>query len=125
MLGFRRSPDVVYVKRSIALLGLLLFAATPCFAQGAPGWISDGWITVKAKIALATADGVSASDVSIDTVDGRVRLHGKADKERAEQIVKGLSAFRGVRTCLKPTAAHRPRPVRSNVAIRRDVVAAL
>ena len=129
MLGFRRSPDVVYVKRSIALLGLLLFAATPCFAQGAPGWISDGWITVKAKIALATADGVSASDVSIDTVDGRVSLYGKvpaqADKQRAEQIVKRVNGVRSVRNLLQVTAAQRARPVRSNVAIRRDVVAAL
>src|SRR5881396_1013143 len=112
MLAFRgapargepRSPDVVCVRRSIALLGLLLFGATPCFAQSAPGtqstqrtqrWISDGWITVKAKIALATADGVSASDVSIDTVDGRVSLYGKvpapADRQKAEQIVKEVN----------------------------------
>jgi len=37
----------------------------------ADGWMSDAWITAKAKIALATARDLTASEVAVDTIDGR------------------------------------------------------
>ena len=51
---------------------------------GAP---TDAWITTKAKLALLTTEGVSVTDVNVDTVQGQVTLHGKvttqAEKDKA------------------------------------------
>lgn len=38
--------------------------------------VSDTWITTKVKTELATADGVSSTDISVTTVDGVVTLTG-------------------------------------------------
>ena len=38
--------------------------------------VSDAWITTKVKAELATADGVSSTDISVTTVDGVVTLTG-------------------------------------------------
>ena len=38
--------------------------------------VSDAWITTKVKTELATADGVSSTDISVTTVDGVVTLTG-------------------------------------------------
>ncbi|HEY7516085.1 MAG TPA: BON domain-containing protein, partial [Vicinamibacteria bacterium] len=74
---------------AIALLG----ATTPAVAD-----TSDGWITTKAKIMLLTTDGVSGTKVNVDTVDGKVTLHGKvptaAEKAKAETTVRGLDGVK-------------------------------
>lgn len=72
---------------------------------GAPGAVRaaepDAWITTKAKMALLTADGVPGSRINVDTVDGRVTLHGTvptaAEKQAAERIVRGIDGVRDVR----------------------------
>ena len=38
--------------------------------------VSDTWITTQVKAELATADGVSSTDISVTTVDGVVTLTG-------------------------------------------------
>jgi hyperosmotically inducible periplasmic protein len=89
--------------RLVALLGL--FAVSPCLADG---WISDTWITAKAKITLLTTDGLTASDVSVDTVDGRVSLFGdvpsQGDKQRAEETIKQIAGVRSVQNLLRVVA---------------------
>jgi hypothetical protein len=49
---------------------------------------SDAWITTKAKMALLTTEGVSATAVNVDTLNGLVTLHGKigsdAERQKAE-----------------------------------------
>ena len=52
----------------------------------------DAWVTTKVKMSLLTTEGVSATKVNVDTIDGRVTLHGsvptEAEKARAEQVAK-------------------------------------
>jgi hyperosmotically inducible protein len=74
-------------------------------ASGAQAAVSDAWITAKTKIALATTEGVSATDVNVDTIDGRVTLHGtvasEAEKARAEAEARKISGVKEVRNLLQ------------------------
>ena len=74
-------------------LGMPAFAATP-----------DAWITTKAKLALLTTAGVSSTGVNVDTIDGRVTLHGtvssEQEKTRVEQTVRGIDGVKDVRNML-------------------------
>jgi hyperosmotically inducible periplasmic protein len=109
----------------VVLLGLC--GVSPCFADG---WISDAWITAKAKIALLTTDGLTASDVSVDTVDGRVSLFGNVpsdrDKQRAEESVKQIAGVQGVRNLLRVIPPrHEPATVPWEASLRTEVEKAL
>lgn len=74
-----------------------LSLAGPAFAADRP----DAWITTKAKIALLTTEGVSATAIHVDTTDGRVTLHGSVatapDKAKAAKTVRGIEGVREVR----------------------------
>lgn len=65
----------------------------------------DAWVTTKVKLSLMTSDGVSASAVNVDTIDGRVTLHGwvptAAEKASAEQVAKQVDGVREVRNLLQ------------------------
>lgn len=65
----------------------------------------DPWITARTKIALMTAEGFSAVDLGVDTVDGIVTLHGKVasdnEKKRAESIVKNVKNVKSVKNLLQ------------------------
>ncbi len=65
----------------------------------------DSWITTKAKIALLTSEGVHGTSINVDTVDGRVTLHGKVaaaeEKEKAEKAVRDVSGVKEVRNLLQ------------------------
>jgi osmotically-inducible protein OsmY len=78
-------------------------------ATSASAAASDPWITTKAKIALLTTKDVTASDVSVDTIDGKVTLHGTvptaADKERAAAVVKNIDGVKSVSDLLQVVAA--------------------
>ncbi|HSD10955.1 MAG TPA: BON domain-containing protein [Candidatus Binatia bacterium] len=113
------------VCRLVGLLGLL--AASPCVADG---WTSDLWITAKAKIALLTSDGLTASDVSVDTLDGRVSLFGivpsEGDKQRAEDITRGIAGVRDVRNLLRIVSpGHESATPPSEASLRAEVEKAL
>jgi hyperosmotically inducible periplasmic protein len=108
------------------LVFLFLLASTP----EASGWVSDNWITVKVKIALHTKEDVSASEVSVDTVNGRVTLFGKVpteeDKRKAEAAAHEVSGVREVRNLLEVVPPSRSRAVEAtDDAVRRAVEAAL
>lgn len=66
---------------------------------------NDTWITTKAKISLLTTDGVSGTKISVDTVDGKVTLHGKvptaAEKAKAESTVKSIEGVKEVNNLLQ------------------------
>jgi osmotically-inducible protein OsmY len=83
----------------LALLGALAFGT----AQAADS--KDAWLTTKAKLTLLTTEGVSASAVNVDTVDGRITIHGKvksdAEKAKAEATVKQLDGVKEVRNLLQ------------------------
>jgi osmotically-inducible protein OsmY len=81
-------------------LALAAFVAMPALAD-----TSDMWLTTKAKIALLTTDGVTATDVNVDTVDGAVTLHGKvktnAEKEKATLAVRNVGGVKSVSNLLQ------------------------
>lgn len=94
-------------RRSLALaaalaLGLAFHADAKASATSAA---SDIWITSKAKMALLTAEDVSATAVRVDTVDGKVTLHGTVasadEKMRAEKAVRSVSGVADVRNLLQ------------------------
>lgn len=67
--------------------------------------ISDPWITTKAKIALLTTDHLDATDIDVDTINGRVTLHGKvptaAEKERATAVADSVEGVDAVQNLLQ------------------------
>ncbi len=69
---------------------------------------SDAWITTKAKMALLTTDGVSGTAINVDTVNGRVTLHGTvasaAEKDKATSVVKGIDGVGNVRNLVQVVA---------------------
>ncbi len=110
---------------SAALCATLAFA-TPSHAAAAP----DAWVTTKVKMALLTTDGVSGTRVSVDTIDGRVTLHGTvrtpAEKAKAEQVAKSIDGAREVRNLLQvvPAAAEKRAEV-SDDQLKKSVSDAL
>ena len=68
----------------------------------------DAWVTTKVKMSLLTSEGVSATNVHVDTVDGRVTLHGsvstEAEKLRAEQVASKVDGATQVRNLLQVVA---------------------
>jgi osmotically-inducible protein OsmY len=69
----------------------------------------DAWVTTKVKMALLTSEGLSARHVNVDTVDGRVTLHGtvatQAEKTKAEQVASQVEGANKVRNLLQVVAA--------------------
>ena len=63
-------------------------------------FITDLWITTKAKSTFMWSDGVSGSDISVTTDDGVVELSGKVDSEAehelAVELAKGLRGVKSV-----------------------------
>jgi hyperosmotically inducible protein len=86
---------------------IIVSVALARFAHAAPN-APDGWITTKVKMSLLTTEGVSANDVDVDTIDGRVTLHGTVgtagEKSMAEQVAKGVVGVREVRNILQVVA---------------------
>jgi hyperosmotically inducible protein len=86
---------------SIALSAALLVACAASPAHESTGqYLDDTAITTKVKTELLTAKDVSASDISVETVNGEVELRGFAkselEKQRAGEIASAVSGVRGV-----------------------------
>jgi osmotically-inducible protein OsmY len=68
----------------------------------------DAWITTKAKLALLTTEGVSGTAIHVDTVLGRVALHGKVpsagEKAQAESVAQKIEGVQSVRNLLQVVA---------------------
>ena len=68
----------------------------------------DAWITTKTKLALLTTEGVSGTAIHVDTVLGRVTLHGKVpsagEKAQAESVTQKIEGVQGVRNLLQVVA---------------------
>ncbi|MGH7872715.1 MAG: BON domain-containing protein [Candidatus Binatia bacterium] len=65
----------------------------------------DAWITTKTKLALLSTEDVSGTAIHVDTVLGRVTLHGKVhsveEKTKAETITKKIEGVQEVRNLLQ------------------------
>ena len=89
----------------------------------------DAWVTMKTKISLMTTEGVSTTDLNVDTVKGVVTLHGKvateAEKAKAETVARGIEGAKQIKNLLQvvPTA-QRAVVERSDDEIKTGVEAA-
>jgi len=85
-----------------ALGAALAFAVAG--AAGAATQRPDAWVTTKVKMSLLTSE-VSSRQVHVDTIDGRVTLHGsvatQAEKSKAEQVANRIEGVREVRNLLQ------------------------
>jgi hyperosmotically inducible protein len=83
-----------------SLVAALSALATPALAAQ-PG---DAWITTKVKMAILTDDSVDGLDIDVDTLDGRVTLHGTVDsaveKAEAESLARRVQGVSDVRNLL-------------------------
>jgi hyperosmotically inducible protein len=65
----------------------------------------DAWLTMKTKISLMTTEGVSTSDLNVDTVQGVVTLHGKVpsegEKAKAESTARRIDGVKDVKNLLQ------------------------
>jgi hyperosmotically inducible periplasmic protein len=98
------------------LIRSLLVAVAAVLALGAyaesKSYRPDPWITLKTKIVLLTTDNLDAHAINVDTINGRVTLHGKVDtlaaKTRAFQVASAIEGTKTVRNLLQVV----PEPVR-------------
>jgi len=92
------------IARAVFGAALALTLAGAAHAAQRP----DAWITTKVKMSLLTNEGISARNVNVDTVDGRVTLHGsvatEAEKARAEQVASRIEGATNVRNLLQVVA---------------------
>lgn len=90
--------------RLIRVLGAAAFAATLAACAGHDGhrsagqYTDDTATTARVKAALVQADGVSATDVQVETYNGVVQLSGFVpSKDAASQAVQAARGVDGVK----------------------------
>ena len=92
-----------WIKYTVFAMGLGAALVAPVGAA-----TPDAWITTKAKLALLTTEGVSGTAIHVDTVLGRVTLHGKVrsaeEKAQAESVAQKIEGVQGVRNLLQVVA---------------------
>jgi osmotically-inducible protein OsmY len=80
-----------------------------------PGRPPDAWITLKTKLALLTTEGVSGTAIKVDTVFGRVTLHGKVgsaeEKTKAETVAQKIDGVKARAQLLLSRAAGKLRRI--------------
>jgi osmotically-inducible protein OsmY len=86
----------------------------------------DAWITAKTKMALLTSEGTPGMSVNVDTVDGRVTLHGTVatadEKARAEAETRKVEGVREVRNLLQVVPETKKDAVKASDAEIKDRV---
>jgi hyperosmotically inducible protein len=86
----------------------------------------DAWITTKTKLSLLTTEGVSGTAIHVDTVLGKVTLHGKVrsaeEKAKAESIAKKIDGVLEVRNLLQIVTPQREKAVQlSDDALKQRI----
>ena len=81
--------------------------------------VNDGWLWVKTRFDLATADDLRDSTIDVDVDNGVVTLSGtvasNAQKARAQQIVTVVEGVRNVRNQLRVASGNaNARPANAN-----------
>lgn len=106
---------------TMSLLALSL-PASAAFAQGATPKsgqdrptteageaITDSWITTKVKADLLATDGVTGTDINVDTKEGVVTLKGnvksKAEADKAVSVARGIKGVTKVESKLTVSSA--------------------
>ena len=111
---FRIKYSVLAVVVSVAL-ATPVGAATP-----------DAWITTKTKLSLLTTEGVSGTALHVDTVLGKVTLHGKVrsaeEKAKAESVAKKIDGVQEVRNLLQVVTPQREKAIQlSDDALKQRI----
>ncbi len=100
----KRNPAPLAIAIALAIV---LGASGTAFAAGTPmpegnaadqkseQPISDTWITTKVKADLAATDGVSSTDISVETTNGVVTLIGVLDSKTA--VDKAIATAKGIK----------------------------
>jgi len=109
-----------------------VFAVVVAVALAAPARAAtpDAWITTKTKLSLLTTEGVSGTAIHVDTILGKVTLHGKVrtaeEKAKAESIAKKIDGVLEVRNLLQVVTPQREKAVQlSDDALKQRVEKAL
>ncbi|MBX3024147.1 BON domain-containing protein [bacterium] len=115
-------------RYSVCAAAALALAVAVCAPARAA--TPDAWITTKVKMTLLTTSGVHANAINVDTIDGRVTLHGTVDtaneKAKAELAARQVQGVRAVRDLLQVVAPTRQDAVAANdEQIKSNVAAAL
>ena len=96
--------DVSWIRSSALALVLGVVLAVPAGAA-----MPDAWITTKTTLALLTTAGVSGMAMNVDTVFGRVTLHGTVrsaeEQAKAETVARQIHGVQGVSNLLQVVAA--------------------
>jgi hyperosmotically inducible protein len=113
------------IKHSVLAVILVLALAAPAGAA-----TPDAWITTKTKLSLLTTEGVSGTAIHVDTILGKVTLHGKVpsaeEKEKAESITRKIDGVVEVRNLLQVVTPERKKAVQvSDDALKQRVEKAL
>jgi len=90
---------------ALALAAVLGIASAGWPSPSSAAQAPDVWITTKVKMAILLAEDVSATAVRVDTIDGKVTLHGTVssagEKARAETAARGVAGVHEVRNLLQ------------------------
>ncbi len=114
-----------WVKRSVLAVVVAVALAAPAGAA-----TPDAWITTKIKLSLLTTEGVSGTAIHVDTILGKVTLHGKVpsadEKAKAESLAKNIDGVLEVRNLLQVVTPERKKAVQvSDDALKQRVEKAL
>ena len=91
-----------------AVAGLTIVTATGCSVarnqQTVGSYVDDAGITTAVKTRMAEDKTVSATSISVETLNGTVQLSGfaksQAEKNQAEAIARNTQNVREVRNCI-------------------------
>jgi hyperosmotically inducible periplasmic protein len=107
-------------------LAIALVVAASAVAAGADS--KDAWLTTKAKIALLTTEGVSVTAVNVDTVNGKITMHGKvgtaAEKTKAGETIQALDGVKSVNNLLQVVPQDQKKMVDLKDSVVKDRVEA-
>ncbi len=111
----------------LSLAAALAFASAVGVAKAAD--TPDSWVTMKTKVSLMTTEGVSTSNLNVDTVNGVVTLHGmvssEAQKEKAGDVARRIDGVKQVKNLLQVVPKSQRAVVeRSDDQIKDEVEAA-
>ena len=102
-------------KTSWMKYGVLAVVLGAALAAPAGAATPDAWITTKTKLSLLTTEGVSGTAIHVDTILGKVTLHGKVrtaeEKAKAESIAKKIDGVLEVRNLLQIVTPQREKAV--------------
>lgn len=86
------------------MLGLAGCASTQT-GEKTGEYVDDAWITTKVKSELAVESETKASNISVDTKNGKVTLSGHADSwsesDKAAQIARNIKGVTGVQNDIR------------------------